>query len=277
MRSISSRKKFGAIPSAVKPATPHLILKRKLKYVREYCRILGISGLKLAANAFLYNVPSEVLLKPRAFQYPITLRSRTTDILVYEKIFIREEYRWSRIFRPDSIIVDAGANIGLSSIFFARQYPGGRVIAIEPEASNYRLLLENCAAYSSIIPIPAALWGMDTTLEMAPQDTPAHWSFQFQTARGTAAAPQIPVRGVTLNSIMKEYHIDRVDLLKLDVEGAEVEILAGPPDWIKQVDAIWIELHERLKPGCLAALSAIRPYFDDEQRIGENILLSRKS
>ena len=47
---------------------------------------------------------------------------------------------------------------GFASIYFANKYPGAKIIAIEPEQSNFELLKDNIAPYPNIIPIQAALW-----------------------------------------------------------------------------------------------------------------------
>ena len=61
--------------------------------------------------------------------------------------------------RKGDIVLDAGANIGASAIYFARRYPNARIFALEPEQENYDLLLRNTHRYHNIIPIKAALWG----------------------------------------------------------------------------------------------------------------------
>src|SRR5262245_8086929 len=78
---------------------------------------------------------------------PFTLRLRGSDLMTFFQVIVHKGYElpWSG---PDPrVIVDAGANIGLSSIWFATQYPEAKVIAIEPNRDNFALLEENTAAY----------------------------------------------------------------------------------------------------------------------------------
>ena len=56
------------------------------------------------------------------------------------------------------VIIDAGANVGLSAVFYANRFPNARIIAIEPEPSNYEMLKRNVVPYSNVTPVQAALW-----------------------------------------------------------------------------------------------------------------------
>src|ERR1051326_8504661 len=65
------------------------------------------------------------------------LRTGTSDLPVFRQIFIDEEYNFQIPFQP-SVIFDLGANVGFASIYFANKFPNARIIAVEPEISNYR-------------------------------------------------------------------------------------------------------------------------------------------
>ena len=65
-------------------------------------------------------------------------------------------------FRPaPRVVVDAGANIGLSTVFFANKFPQAKIVAIEPEPSNFAMLRDNVAPYPNVTPVQAALWKED--------------------------------------------------------------------------------------------------------------------
>lgn len=67
----------------------------------------------------------------------------------------------TRLHQSPRVIVDAGANIGLTAVYFANQFPAARILALEPESSNYALLCKNTAAYPQ-----AALWSSTATLDL---------------------------------------------------------------------------------------------------------------
>jgi FkbM family methyltransferase len=66
--------------------------------------------------------------------------------------------RFFSLARPSSIIVDAGANVGMSAAYFSLHHPAATVVAIEPEPSNFEMLRKNAKLFPQIIPINAALW-----------------------------------------------------------------------------------------------------------------------
>jgi hypothetical protein len=90
-------------------------------------------------------------------KYEFYLRDKTMDLGTYQQIFIDKEYNFIANLPPETII-DAGANIGLASIYFANKFPEAKIIAIEPETENFELLKKNVVKYPNIIPLCAALW-----------------------------------------------------------------------------------------------------------------------
>jgi hypothetical protein len=74
---------------------------------------------------------------------------------------------------------------------------------------------------------------------------------------------------------MKEQGIDYIDILKIDIEGAEREIFRDPSSWIEKVDSLIIELHECMKPGCYRSFYNGSNGFDDEWQQGEKVYLTR--
>src|SRR5438128_6867077 len=93
----------------------------------------------------------------------VLVRLNTSDVHALRAIFLDRELELALARRPQTI-VDAGAFIGLSSLYFAWRYPNPKVIAIEPEKSNYELLLHNIDGWENIIAVRAALWKRSTRL-----------------------------------------------------------------------------------------------------------------
>jgi FkbM family methyltransferase len=190
------------------------------------------------------------------------VRLNSTDPLVWFSVFHQQDYRLSLPFEP-RVIVDAGAYIGLSSVYLAVRYPTARVFAVEPDPDNFALLSTNTQSYPAIRPIHAALWSEDTRVSVQRQPG-EDWGC---TVTPCATAGQIPsspqqVSAMTLESLTSRFHITDVDLLKVDVEGAEKEIFARPFPWSDRIGAIAIEVHDRLHPGCSAVLDAATQGFE---------------
>ncbi len=184
---------------------------------------------------------------------------------------------WEYDFLPVSspaVIIDAGANIGLASIWFASKFPDARIIAVEPENSNYGLLERNVAPFPNVTPVHAAVWSHVGTLGV---EAPDDWGpAGFQTRElPDSHRPVQRVPCLTITELMSEYDLKWVDLLKVDIEGAEKEVFGSPDEWIGSVGAIAIELHDRFEPGCSRSFFAAVTAFPVEQTCGENVFVAR--
>lgn len=179
-----------------------------------------------------------------SLQHPVSLRPRTSDFSVFRQIFMNDEYGID-FQPPPRTIIDAGANIGLASVYFVNRFPSTKVVAIEPEPDNLRIATMNVASYSNIRLVAGALWNERTTLTIQPGAD--KWSTQVKPEAGT-------VKAMTVPDIMLEFGFDVIDLLKIDIEGAEMDLFKGDCSWLKKVRVLVIELHENLRPGCTALL-----------------------
>ena len=143
-----------------------------------------------------------------------------------------------------TVILDIGANTGMASLRFARLYPQARIYAFEPIPSNFALLSLNTAPYANITALQVALGANDGTLRMhGPADG---WNFISHSALTPPAGggPAIEVSGRHAGSLLRELGITQVDLLKIDVEGAEHEVLVAlPDDLLKKTGWILGETH----------------------------------
>lgn len=83
------------------------------------------------------------------------------------------------------------------------------------------------------------------------------------------------VMAMTVDGIMRRYHLKKIDILKIDIEGAEKEVFSDTSSWIDNVRSLIIELHERGKPGCNRAFYCGTNGFDREWTRGENVYLAR--
>ena len=122
------------------------------------------------------NLPSfEVQVKHELEDHSFILRNQTSDVETFRQVFIHKEYDFV-LEKPPQLIVDAGANIGLASLYFASKYPDAKIIAIEPEASNYELLQRNVEPYTNIIALQSALWHEDGKVLISDSGG-GHWAF----------------------------------------------------------------------------------------------------
>jgi FkbM family methyltransferase len=166
---------------------------------------------------------------------PVAIRRGTSDVSTFEQVFVEQEYEITLDPEP-ATIVDAGANIGLASVLFATRYPRARIIAIEPDPGNFAMLERNIRAYPNVTAVRAALWGRSGSLQVAnPNDEP--WAFRVQEADGGG------VDAVTVEHVLGTLGTGRIDLLKMDIEGAETEVMAHSASWIDRIGVLIAELH----------------------------------
>lgn len=228
--------------------------------LRDYWRVFGPAGVAIAARAKVLPQPGVRTLVPPGASHPVTLRLRTSDIPTYREVFLQGAYRLD-LRVPPRVIVDAGANIGLTSVDFAIRHPGARIVAIEPEASNVELLAANTAPYGDVTVVRGALWNENTEIGIV---DPGLGKWGFQTRNGSALPGTQRVQALTVDELMRRHGIDYIDVLKIDIEGAEKEVFADPSAWIDRVGIIIVELHERLRTGCNRAFYQATSGFDME-------------
>lgn len=197
----------------------------------------------------------------------VYLRENSSDEALFEVLVNEDEYGYITFEHTPEIIVDAGANIGLASIQFSIKYPDATIYSIEPENENFEMLKKNTETYSNIKPIRAALMNYDgngTVIDIGEGDL----AYQI----GTDMSEGIQsVNCISIASLCEKNSIPQIDLLKIDIEGAEKEIFSGDCSWLDNVSVLIIELHERYKAGCNETVfNAIRDKFDMEWIGGEN-------
>ncbi len=249
-----------------------------LRKIRMYLTVGGLPGILAAAKAGATQSVMKLSLKRRDLKHPIQLRIPSSDVPTYRQVFIDREYAFHAEKTPE-VIVDAGANIGLASVYFANKYPDAKIIAIEPEQSNFDLLKENTSPYPNIIPIQAALWNTNGEINLVDPGF-GKWGFMTDEKTSSKESPDNlchSVKALTVDKIIADYGLKRVNILKMDIEGAEKEVFSDTSAWIDSVDSIIVELHERMKPGCNRSFYLGSSGFDHEWDQGENVYLSRDS
>ena len=199
----------------------------------------------------------------------IHLRNKTDDVKLFKQLMFHREYRFTSPITP-GFIIDAGANIGLSALFFATSYPSAEIIAIEAEGENYKLLCHNTSNYPNIKCIHAGLWHKSTTLEVT---NPAAATTGFMVNETSADNPN-GFKAVSTDDILSSHNKAFIDIYKVDIEGAEKEVLSKNSEWLAKTKILIIELHDRKKPGCTRAFfEALSHYNFECHPFGQNFLL----
>lgn len=155
---------------------------------------------------------------------------------LYEEIFVRELYGFdSANDRP--LILDGGANIGLAVLYWKRLFPGAQIKCFEPDPSALRCLRENIERHG--------LTGIEVHEAALGAATREVWFELRGGAGGRLGERSEGGHGTMVRQVrLREFLHERVDLLKLDVEGAEVEVLEDCHDALGRVARLYVEYHK---------------------------------
>jgi FkbM family methyltransferase len=199
----------------------------------------------------------------------VFLRAGTSDLAVFNQVICSGETDFNLDCEP-RFIIDAGANIGLSSIVLATRYPSCKIVALEVDGANFELLCKNVRPYPNVQPVKKALWSTDGSVKIS-NPTAEAWAFQVVSAEHDDPDA---IAAISLKTLLEESGAKEISLLKLDIEGAELDILKGQPEnWIGSTRVLAIELHDRFRPGCSDALENMltgrqyREYQQGEYRV----------
>ncbi len=173
----------------------------------------------------------------------LQLRPFSTDLGIFHEVWDHERYAAGSIgeVARHGTVVDIGAHIGLFSLFASRAIQAKRIVSVEPDPLNFELLAKNVSAnhIEDAILIEAAIAGDsgERRMHTSTSNTGGH-SFY---ARGDSSRL---VWAVSLSDLFRSSRISECSLLKMDCEGAEMEILENAPDeLLRGVSAVSLEYH----------------------------------
>lgn len=176
---------------------------------------------------------------------PLTLRGKTSDFHMFHRIFLNDEYRLRSCGGPRwECMVDLGGNIG---VFTSRVAPHcARVITYEPEPSNFAALEANTRGYPNVTRVRAAVTDHDGEIRLyQPIHAGTRGVFSTHPEAELVSSDYNTVPAITLDRLFEQHQVTRCDLLKIDVEGAEYEILpAAAPETLARIERIHGEYHD---------------------------------
>lgn len=223
-------------------------LRKWLYYAGSIFRMMG--GFRNWPKIFL------LFLRPKATgEYQVKLRRNPVslnvrgamDVWAVKETFLDEFYtRYGVPVQDGWKVVDIGAGVGDFSIYAAYGRPETKVYAFEPFPGSFILLENNLVQndMDNVLPFQQAVWGNAGELTL---DVSVGEPLQFSSREvfvEQVKPEQVVVSAITLADVLAEQNLDRVDLLKLDCEGAEYEILMKTPlEVLTRVQRIVMEYH----------------------------------
>lgn len=187
--------------------------------------------------------------------------------------FASDNYRIvDRPDRPVRYIIDAGANIGDETLRFRHFHPHAIIVAVEPASDNFALLARNFRDDPQVKPICRGLWPTATKLKV--QRGASHQGYRVS----EATDQDYDVEAVTIEQLMHDHALPQVDILKLDIEGAEYHLFSRNfESWIDKVQVLIFECNDTDIPGAAQTLfeATIDQPFDCFIS-GENLVMIRR-
>ena len=219
----------------------------------------------------------------------IWLRAALHDHSIFQQVWVKREYdlalaapghfpalrqRYQATLERGGkpVILDAGAHIGVSVLWWRHLFPEAWIVAIEPSLANLAVLKRNVAQLKDVIVLHAALSAEAGSLKIA--NKVAGGSAVRVKAEGTGE----DVPAITVAQVLEQAEAEEILLAKIDIEGGEAALFAANLAWLDQTHALVVETHDWLYPGegtSRSLFAAIAARHFDFLTHGENILLFR--
>ena len=226
---------FKKIPKVFHNVVAEWRASAKISYdMRSQLRL----SVDFALSRLMFALPRRLINRVRQVRTrdgtTLCYRLNRGDLQSIREVWLEEAYRLP-FPDPCGVLLDLGANIGLTCVWLAKRYRFTRIIAVEPAPDNAVLVRQNLKLNGIKAEVFEAAIG------------PADGVARFQTSRnsnqGRVSDNGTPVPMVSVDSILKKLLLSHLDLIKVDIEGGEQELFLGPTGWLNHTEAIIIEFH----------------------------------
>ena len=223
----------------------------------------------------------------RGYEAPVYLRDSVSDHAMFWQCLVRCQYDFRRFPQSERLftryrefvrqgerplIIDCGGNIGLATLWLAKQFPEARVCTIEPETDNLEVLARNVRAFGDRVAVlKGGVWDKPGDLRIV---NPEAGSASFRVVADSAAADRI--RAYTIDEICVMFGVEAPFIVKIDIEGAQANLFRSNTDWVRRTHLISLELDDWLLPWqgtSRAFFACIGQYPFDYLLGGENLSL----
>ncbi len=193
-----------------------------------------------------------IKVRAKHITHPMVIRmQRSSDSEVFEQVFLQGQLDFAKTLREIGLIVDLGANIGLTAVYLLNLFPTAHLIAIEPDPANAKACRANLAPYGSRARfVEGGIWHRRTGLMLC--------RGTFADGRGWATRVREPnpgespeVEAYDFPSLLEGFEGKRINFLKIDIEGSEEALFSSGTGWLGRVDNLCVEMHDQ---GCETAV-----------------------
>lgn len=206
------------------------------------------------------------------FKHSFSLRPNTSDVILFYEIFLNNEYNLNFI-KDGKQVLDVGANVGLFALKIKNQLPDVKIICVEPDPDNFKILEKNLKPYKNVILINAALWTHKTKLKIYDKFNFGKYGMVVEEDETDGE-----INALSINDLIENFAIKQIDILKIDIETSEKKIFStNDLNWLKLVKVVIIELHDWMEKGCSKPFfKAINEQFSSYSyhHHGENVIIT---
>jgi FkbM family methyltransferase len=250
-----------------------ILAREVLRCVRDAGRAgakgAGVSRLRLPywfVRAFLGRLghplvssdTARIAIRLDGTEVEVLVRKDASDLDVVREVLLERcyDFPYERFCPRVATIVDLGANVGVAAAFFAARFPAADILCVEPVEESVEVLrlnagrartpwrVEQAVAASHVGVCDLYVSGWWATATTIPEIAERRTRLEHR-AEHLLALPPRQAQAMTIDELMRRHSIRDVDLLKIDVEGAERDLLQGPGAWLEATQAIVLDIHEK--------------------------------
>jgi len=203
------------------------------------------------------------------FHATIKLRKRpSSDMDVFSQIYHYLEYKpvvetFQKYFpnHKKLNIIDAGSNVGLTSVYLSPFFPNSNYITIEPDSSNFESMSFNLATngIQNAVKIKGGLWSKNANLKLVKDFRDKNdWSIRVE-----ETTEEADLKAFSIQYLVEQQQFKTIDILKIDIEGSEKEVFTGSSadvSFLAYTKCIAIEIHDEFD--CRKAIYAILDHYN---------------
>ncbi len=219
---------------------------------------LGIFHRGMFFSPVISNEKIKIELNINDSELILEIRKNQSDLYILRENFIQliYNYEYERYIKEPLFIVDLGANMGLSSLYFQNRFKNAKIVCVEPVEDNVKMIINNMrnnnfnwviekAAIQSkegtVTLYPNEWWSSCTVVEdIANRRQMNKERFEYHLKLNPVEVEAIPV-----DIILDRNSIEIVDILKMDIEGAEEDAILNSSKWLNRVKILIIEIHDK--------------------------------
>jgi len=266
--------------------------KSRLRQLLKFIRVFGMTeGIRVWLSLLIQTDFQSGAIQLRLPNLLAPIQLRRQDLPIFWQIMVMKENdfhslpqaggatdTYKKILSEGNrpVIVDCGGHIGLSAVWFASRFPEATLYCIEPDKSNFKLLQQNTAAYPNVTCLNGGVWNKPCHLEiMNPLSGSASFQLRELPDSDNSERPNV-LRAYTILEVLKLEKLNRLFLVKMDIEGAESQVFIDPAPWLALTAVMIIELHDWLMPGQGTSRNFFKRLAENSFDVvlqGENLLL----